>query len=529
MPESTRKPWRKVFVFGCLCVTLLLVLSCCRTRPNQDSWLFTIDSYIENIKAWTRLRNPWRPQKSDNGVTQGHVWGLLVAGSSGYGNYRHQADVAHSYHVLRRGGVLHEHIIVMMYDDIAESPSNPHPGTIRNHPRGPDLYQGLPKDYTRDQVNTHNFLAVLRGEENKISKGPRASGRVIEATTNDRVFLFYSDHGAPGLLGMPRGEYLYADQLHEAIRFRHANKGFKEMVLYIEACESGSMFEGLLESDMNVYATTASNGFESSWGVYCPGMDPSPPPEYMTCLGDLYSVSWMEDADSNDLSIESLYEQYQRVKERTSNNYTFVQGSHVTEFGDLEIEYEPASWYLGEVYADADGNGRRHTLSENEFKNVPNLSGNAFMNKHGIHQEYDGGESSMRYSQREADLLPLILRSERDNDVVARVELEQERHRRSTIDLNIEQMVHHLLIYNKALFEGSGWGIEHLLKHPTPTPSKTSALVDDWNCLRDMITVWESTCGELGQYGMKHSRIFANLCNLGIDSQQLATAAQHTC
>ena len=46
--------------------------------------------------------------------------------------------------------------------------------------------------------------------------------------------------------------------------------------------------QGLLESDLEVYATTAANGRESSWGTYCPGMNPSPPPEFNTCLGDLY-------------------------------------------------------------------------------------------------------------------------------------------------------------------------------------------------------------------------------------------------
>jgi legumain len=43
------------------------------------------------------------------------------------------------------------------------------------------------------------------------------------------------------------------------------------MVMYIEACESGSMFEGLLDSSLNVYVMTASSSTESSWGTYCPG------------------------------------------------------------------------------------------------------------------------------------------------------------------------------------------------------------------------------------------------------------------
>ena len=48
-------------------------------------------------------------------------------------------------------------------------------------------------------------------------------------------------------------------------------RGFADMVLYVEACESGSMFQGLLTDDMQIYVTTAANAYESSWGTYCPG------------------------------------------------------------------------------------------------------------------------------------------------------------------------------------------------------------------------------------------------------------------
>lgn len=47
------------------------------------------------------------------------IWALLVAGSNGYYNYRHQADVCHAYQILHRNGVPDERIVVMMYDDIA--------------------------------------------------------------------------------------------------------------------------------------------------------------------------------------------------------------------------------------------------------------------------------------------------------------------------------------------------------------------------------------------------------------------------
>ena len=43
---------------------------------------------------------------------------------------------------------------------------------------------------------------------------------------------------------------------------------YKELVFYLEACESGSMFEDF-PTGMNMYITTAANGKESSWGTYC--------------------------------------------------------------------------------------------------------------------------------------------------------------------------------------------------------------------------------------------------------------------
>ena len=55
-------------------------------------------------------------------------WAVLVAGSNGYFNYRHQADICHAYQILRRNGIPDERIIVMMYDDIAHNTNNPTPG-----------------------------------------------------------------------------------------------------------------------------------------------------------------------------------------------------------------------------------------------------------------------------------------------------------------------------------------------------------------------------------------------------------------
>lgn len=71
----------------------------------------------------------------------------------------------HAYHILTgKGGIPKSNVVLMMYDDIANDPSNPFPGTIINKPNGTNLYTSdLQKDYTGEQVTAANFLAILSG------------------------------------------------------------------------------------------------------------------------------------------------------------------------------------------------------------------------------------------------------------------------------------------------------------------------------------------------------------------------------
>jgi len=80
---------------------------------------------------------------------------------------------------------------------------------------------------------------------------------------------------------------------------------FDKLVLYIEACHSGSMFENILDPSIKVYATTASTPHESSWGCYCHPEDIVNGVHIRSCLGDLYSVSWIETAEDKNVDLRS--------------------------------------------------------------------------------------------------------------------------------------------------------------------------------------------------------------------------------
>jgi len=202
----------------------------------------------------------------------------------------------------------------MSYDDVAADPENPIPGKLFNKPDGEDVYAGCNIDYKGESVTPENFLAILKGDATKVKGG---NGKVLKSTAESKVFINFADHGAPGLIAFPN-EYLYANDLNSTITFMHQHKMYKEMVLYIEACESGSMFDGILANNINVYAVTAANPDESSWGTYCPPDDMVNGVEINSCLGDLFSVNWMEDAEKYDPSKETLDAQFKRVLNETA-------------------------------------------------------------------------------------------------------------------------------------------------------------------------------------------------------------------
>merc|ERR1719361_3255239 len=69
-------------------------------------------------------------------ATASDHWAVLVAGSNTYSNYRHQADVAHAYTILRGQGIPAENIIYMAYDEVADNSRNPLKGQLFNKTDG---------------------------------------------------------------------------------------------------------------------------------------------------------------------------------------------------------------------------------------------------------------------------------------------------------------------------------------------------------------------------------------------------------
>ncbi|KAB5543896.1 hypothetical protein DKX38_012008 [Salix brachista] len=427
--------------------------------------LSSIAQSQEGIVNSTSASNLPSSIRKDSTAAEEKQWAVLVAGSAGYENYRHQADVCHAYQILKKGGLKDENIVVFMYDDIAFHVDNPRPGTIINKPFGHDVYAGVPKDYTGDNCTVDNLFAVLLGNKSALTGG---SGKVIDSGPNDNIFIYYADHGAPG---MPVGKDLYAKDLIEVFKKQQEASSYKSMVFYLEACESGTMFEGLLPSNWSIYAITAANGEESSYGVYCPEFYPYPPSEFSTCLGD--------------------------VRRRTGFDYD-QETSHVMQYGNMELSKELLSLYIGTNAANDN-----YTSSSNNVEEYPSTIPRAF-------------------DQREATLLHFLHKYQKAPDGSAKkVEAHRDLVGIHSHIRHVNRSINHIAA---ALFGDENAANAMKFVRPSGQP-----LVDDWDCLKELVRAYEKQCGGLSWYGKKYTRVIANMCNAGINVEQMIGASTGAC
>ena len=387
-------------------------------------------------------------------ATPDNHWVVLVAGSKGYGNYRHQADVCHAYQIARGQGIPESQIITFAYDDIANSASNPFPGKVFNQPNGKDVYASCKIDYRGSDVNPKKFLQVIKGE---------GSGKVLKSTSADKVFMYFADHGAPGLIAFPSG-HLYADDLNSALKEMHSKNMYERLVFYIEACESGSMFENLLDSNINVYGVTAANAKESSWGYYCYPDDVVNGVHLRSCLGDEFSINFLEDSDNHAVCAESLHEQFSNVKAKTKK-------SHVMEYGDL-------SFKTGEAVG--------------QYQGVCDSLEWSFF---GHSREEKDRHDSFAVDSREANLHYLYADYLLTNDVSALTKLQDEIAMREEIELTFMSLAQKFPVSSEIIYP------------------KTES---EWNCYKEASIKYSETCEEHDHALDKFGQIM-NMCTEGKD------------
>ena len=197
------------------------------------------------------------PELNDN-------YAVLVAGSEGWYNYRHQADVLGFYQYLKGKGYDDDHIILIMADDIANNELNPLPGVVRREISGKNLYENVQIDYKLGNLTLEDLKHILTGEPSE------AYPVTLGSTENDNVLFFWSGHGTKKGWSWKETEDVspeFAREMFSAMKFR------KQFAI-IETCYSGVVGEGcvgipglLMMTAANPYEPSKAYAFDDEIGV----------------------------------------------------------------------------------------------------------------------------------------------------------------------------------------------------------------------------------------------------------------------
>lgn len=252
------------------------------------------------------------PQEARTGM-----WALILAGSSGWENYRHQADALAQYRLLRRAGLPDDRIVLILADDIASAPENPEPGVVRHEVGGPNLYEDVRIDYRLDSVTASDVLEILGGKRS--DRLPH----VIESTPTDDVYLFFSGHGSDQgmFIGADRaadrvapGTFVSPESLAATIAGMDSANRYRRLLVALEMCQAGAMGRALTAP--HALLIGAANAYENSVATnYAPALG--------AWLGDQFSVALTKQVERDPAG--SLGELYRET-------YLDVSGSHVSAY-----------------------------------------------------------------------------------------------------------------------------------------------------------------------------------------------------
>jgi len=176
---------------------------------------------------------------------------------------------------------------------------------------------------------------VLKGDKSKVSGG---SGRVLNSGANDRVFVSHEGHGCNGLLEVGSGDSITVRELNHALKYASKKKLFKELTYYVMACESGSMFEGHLDPNGNIYVLTAAKPGESTT-AYQNITFMKDGEKLAIWINTEFGHAWLSDSIANGTTTHSLENQYKIV-------YPQVE-SFPSQYGNLNITNELVSNFEG--------------------------------------------------------------------------------------------------------------------------------------------------------------------------------------
>ena len=275
-------------------------------------------------------------------------YAIVFQGDTGYGNYSDSSNTCRAYNDIVLSGIPRENIIYMANEQIHTESRNPWPGKLFTLPdpegegwdHGKDCKEHY--DYTSKHISAEVVIALITQDEEKVKELTGLENpKVFHTTEKDTIFIYYSDHGYEGGVGCGSGR-LTTEQIQDALKTLHANKGYDKLAFFLEACESGSVFD-TLPDNLDIYAFTSANRTEPAWCEHCPPDDVVNGKNIGVCMSMYYDNEYQRlwEAESTTITLGELFQ-------RTHDHVAKYDHQEVSEWGDLKMRDLPMTTFIGD-------------------------------------------------------------------------------------------------------------------------------------------------------------------------------------
>ena len=211
-------------------------------------------------------------------------YAVLVQGSNGWSNYRHQADVLSVYQMLRKNGFDDDHIILIIDKALASDSKNAEPGIIRAEDNGPDLLSGAVIDYDNADLTPVDICNIISNYSPPSQATLSLSGQNLQAGAASNLLLFWSGHGhnrasngADELAWRDNdiGQGMTAELLRQTVSQMQQQGRYRKMLILTEPCFSEAVITpltgipGVLAiSSAGTYEQSFADNWSSELGVW---------------------------------------------------------------------------------------------------------------------------------------------------------------------------------------------------------------------------------------------------------------------
>lgn len=424
-------------------------------------------------------------------------YALLIVGTKGYENYRHQAEICRLSHILTEKGIKSTQLIIFSYNDVINADENPFKGELYSDPdSNKEVYNECDLDYSGENVNAVNIIDVLFGKSEHIEKfSGIAKPKVFNTTNKDNIFIAYIGEGDDENLFLPNSK-LGVSELIDTFKVMNKNKLYGNIYLLIQSSGSNNIMNKL-PNNMKIYSLVST----SLNPIFCSNNNDSVKikREIMnTCLNDLFIYKFIRTYELNsEISIKETY--------NLINNKLFIQ-----QFGDIKsISNNPLDMFL---------NANHGRVYENKYIDSFNVKKRTDLasENNGLFNEIKG------VPQRDVKLFTLnrmynnTVDEKRKESLLQQIK--EEEHFRNITEVRFVELVKYVVKSHDEII------INHLLSQQK---SKRS---DDRRCYYDMIKKYIKECGPSKEYALHYYHVLINICNyLYGDIEEISRGIDDVC